>query len=277
MNKVCLITGAGRGFGRAFAEEAVSRGDFVIAGIRRPTDDEFFRRPDVYTVKMDVTNKEEVEAAVKKGTAHFGHLDVLLNNAGFGMSGAFEETSDEELRRLMETDYYGVVNVTRAVLPIFHKQQKGTILSIASQGGLMGYAGSSAYCSAKFAVVGLMQVLHQELASFGIEAAAVCPGAFRTDFRDSSSMVYPKAKVAAYDGTASHQVQKFLQDNTHNQAGDPHLAAKFLFDFLETGKKLPGRILIGKDCCEQVKDDLKEQIASIESYEEASAKTNFAE
>ena len=141
----------------------------------------------------------------------------------------------------------------------------------------MGYAGSSAYCSAKFAVVGLMQVLHQELASFGIEAAAVCPGAFRTDFRDSSSMVYPKAKVAAYDGTASHQVQKFLQDNTHNQAGDPHLAAKFLFDFLETGKKLPGRILIGKDCCKQVKDDLKEQIASIESYEEASAKTNFAE
>lgn len=94
MNKVWLITGAGRGFGRAFAEEAVSRGDFVIAGIRRPTDDEFFRRPDVYTVKMDVTNKEEVEAAVEKGTAYFGHLDVLLNNAGFGMSGAFEETSD---------------------------------------------------------------------------------------------------------------------------------------------------------------------------------------
>lgn len=277
MSKIILITGAARGFGRAFAEEAVSRGDLVIAGLRRPNDDPFFRQPSVHAVSMDVTDQAEVNTAVKKGADHFGGLDIVLNNAGYGMSGAFEETSDEELHRLMETDYYGVVSVTRAALPILRQARRGTILSIASQGGLMGYAGSSAYCSAKFAVVGLMEVLHQELAPFGIKVAAVCPGAFRTDFRAATSMVYPVTHNPAYDGTPSHEVQRFLQDNTHNQAGDPHRAARFLFDFLERAKELPSRILIGRDCCRQVKDDLKAQIAAIERYEAAASDTDFTE
>ena len=118
MNRVWVITGAGRGLGRAFAEEAVKNGDMVIATVRKVNDvDPLMKNENVLPVIMDVTKKEDVTAAVDAGIRKFGRIDVLINNAGFGMSGAFEEVSDEELRTLMETNFFGVTNVTRAVLP----------------------------------------------------------------------------------------------------------------------------------------------------------------
>ena len=119
----------------------------------------------------------------------------LINNAGFGFSGAFEETTDEDLRNLFETDYFGVVNVTRRVIPLMRKAGKGVILNVSSQGGLMGFSGSSAYCAAKFAVVGLSDVLRAELGEFGIAVSAVCPGSFRTDFRSKHSFRNPSASL----------------------------------------------------------------------------------
>ena len=156
MNRVWMITGAGRGLGHAFAEEAVKNGDKVIATIRKINDtDPLMKNENVLPVIMDVTKKEEVAAAVDAGIRKFGRIDVLINNAGFGMSGAFEEVSDEELRTLMETNFFGVTNVTRAVLPTMRKQGGGMILTVSSQAGAMGFLGSSAYCSSKYAVVGL--------------------------------------------------------------------------------------------------------------------------
>lgn len=131
--KVWMITGAGRGLGRAFAEEAVKNGDCVIAAVRKiPQDDPFFQHENVLPAIMDVTKPNEIGIAVDAGMERFGRIDFLINNAGFGMNGAFEEISDEELRALFETDYFGVVNVCRAVIPVMRKQKSGRIFNISS-------------------------------------------------------------------------------------------------------------------------------------------------
>ncbi len=275
MDRVWLITGANRGLGRAFAEEALKQGDQVIAGSRHIQDDDiFYQQKNVFGVQLDVTKPEEVSQAVTDGINHFGHIDILVNNAGFGMSGAFEETSDAELRRLMETDYFGVVAVTREVIPYMRGKHSGIILNVASQGGLMGFTGSSAYCSAKFAVVGLSEVLHTELEPFGIHVASICPGSFRTDFRDASSLQQPVSQLEAYKATGAHEAAKFLKENNHMQAGDPAKAARFLYRILQR-ENLPSRILIGESCCTQVKTDLQNQLREIESYEADSSQTDY--
>ena len=275
MNKVWMVTGAGRGLGRAFVQEAVSRGDSVIAAVRRLNEnDALFQNENVLPVLMDVTDAAAVKEGVAQGIKQFGRIDVLVNNAGFGMTGAFEEVSDEELRTLFETDYFGVVAVTKAVLPVMRRQKSGMILNVSSQAGAIGFLGSSAYCSAKFAVVGLSEALAMELAPFGIQTAAVLPGSFRTDFRDQSSMKLPKASLAEYEGSAVHQARNFLMTHNHMQEGDPAKAARFLYSIVAAGT-LPRRILIGKKCCNDVRADLARQLADIDAYYEASSQTAF--
>ena len=237
MSQNWLITGAGRGFGRAFVSAAAESGAEVYAGVRHvPEGDPLFHSPRVHPLIFDVTKPSEVNAAVEKALGEAGHIDVLINNAGFGMSGAFEEMSDEELRGLMEADYYGVVNVTRAILPSMRGRRSGTILNIASQGGLMGFTGSSAYCSAKFAVVGLSAALRMELQEFGIRVSVLCPGSFRTDFRKKGSMRHPAKALDAYDGTAVRRASRFLAESPDSQKGDPGKAARFIVSMVERGR-----------------------------------------
>lgn len=151
MSKVWMITGAGRGLGRAFVAEAVKNGDKVIATVRKLNrNDDLMKNENVLPVIMDVTKPDEIRNAVKAGVDKFSRIDILINNAGFGMTGAFEEASDEELRFLMETNYFGVANVIREVLPVMREQKEGMILNISSQAGAMAFLGSTAYCSAKF-------------------------------------------------------------------------------------------------------------------------------
>ena len=276
MERVWFITGASRGFGRAFTEEAVKRGDKVIATVRRVPHDDIFKHPSVLTVVMDVKKTVEVEKAIKDGMDRFGRIDVLINNAGFGFSGAFEETTDEDLRNLFETDYFGVVNVTRRVIPLMRKAGKGVILNVSSQGGLMGFSGSSAYCAAKFAVVGLSDVLRAELGEFGIAVSAVCPGSFRTDFRSKHSFRNPSARLDAYKDSSAHKAAKFLAENTYTQTGNPQKAAQFLLDMVEKGN-LPPRILIGAACCRAMKARYEAELKDIASYEAAASKTDFEE
>lgn len=277
MDKVWFVTGSNRGLGRAFAAEALSRGNKVVAAARKVDPaDPLYGSDDVLGVELDVTRQDQIDADVAQAIERFGRIDVLVNNAGFGMSGAFEEATDAELRNLFDTDFFGLVNVTKAVLPHMRAQGSGMVLNVASQGGLMAFAGNSAYASAKFAVVGLTMALVPELAPFGIQACAVCPGSFRTDFRDPSSMHHPAASLDAYEGSAVHQAVQFLADNNHKQTGDPAKAARFVADVVESGK-LPKRLLIGRLCCEQVRDDLEAQIDEIGTYEAASSQTDFDE
>ena len=273
--KVWMITGAGRGLGRAFVKEAVEHGDSVIAAVRKiPQEDPLFQNENVLSVIMDVTRPDEIKAAVEKGIERFGQIDYLINNAGFGMNSAFEEISDEELRTLFETDYFGVVNVCRAVIPIMRKQKRGRIFNISSQAGIMGFNGGSAYCAAKFAVVGLSEALNNELNQFGIEFCAVAPGAFRTDFRDASSMHFLKKPMPEYDGTPAHTMIDWLKENNHKQMGDPEKAAGFLYKTAEK-QKLPQILTIGKDCSDASLKHYKKIIEDMESYYDDSCKTSF--
>lgn len=277
MSRVWLITGSNRGLGRAFAEKAASLGDKVIAGTRKiDLGDDFYLNENVLPVKMDVTNPQEISEAVQAGAKRFGSIDILINNAGYGISGAFEEVSEKNLRQLFETDYFGVTRVIRAVLPIMRRQRSGRILSVASQAGVMGFLGSSAYCSAKFAVVGLTQALREELAPFGIQVSVICPGSFRTDFRDKSSMQFADKEIADYKDSNVHQAVLFLKEHNHRQEGDPRKAASLVAEILSR-KILPKRIMIGKNCCTAVRDDLERQIEEIDSYQKKSSMTDFME
>lgn len=275
MSRVWMITGAGRGLGRAFSQEAVRNGDFVIAAVRKvPQDDPLFQDENVLPVIMDVTDRDAVSAAIKEGTKKFGRIDVLVNNAGFGMSGAFEETSDDELRMIMETNFFGTANVTREVIPVMREQGSGMILSVSSQAGAMGFLGSTAYCSSKYAVVGLMDALGMELEGFGIQVSSILPGSFRTDFRDPSSMKFSGGNLSAYDNTSLRGMRDFLTVNNHKQEGDPAKAAAFIYEIVNRGD-LPKRIHIGEKCCSQVKEYLMDRVAEIDSYTEASSKTDY--
>ena len=273
--KVWLITGSNRGLGRAFAEEAVANGDYVIAGTRKiREDDSFYQCENVLPVLLDVTNVAQAKEAAQQGVKRFGRIDILINNAGFGLNGAFEEISDEELRTLFETDYFGAVNVIRAVLPYMRKNRRGRILSVSSQAGMMGVPSGTAYNAAKFAIVGLSEGLNEELKPWNIQVGAICPGSFRTDFRDASSIRFPANPIVDYDGTPAHAVVQFLKDNNHQQQGDPQKGAKFLYDIV-TRETMPVHILIGKTCCDAIKAQLEKSIAEIDSYYEASSETDF--
>lgn len=277
MNRVWMITGAGRGLGRAFMKEAIANGDKVIATVRKmPENDDIINNANVLPVVMDITDPDAVSKGVQLGLDKFGRIDVLINNAGFGMSSAFEEMTDKELRVVMETNFFGTANVTRSVIPVMREQGGGMILSVSSQAGAMGFLGSSAYCSAKFAVVGLSEALRMELKPFNIQVSAILPGSFRTDFRDSSSMKRAENSIAAYDSTAVRDVVRFLTENNHTQSGDPAKAAKFIYSIVESGE-LPSRIHIGKGCCEQVKDHMQEIIDEIDGYIDTSSRTDFDE
>lgn len=275
MKRTWMITGAARGLGRAFVQEAVNNGDQVIAGVRRyDSEDALFQNKNVLPVRMDVTKPDEIRTAVDHGLEEFGRIDFLINNAGFGMNGAFEEISDEELRTLFETDYFGVVNVCRFVIPVMRAQKNGRIFNISSQAGVMGFNGGSAYCAAKFAVVGLSEALNNELNQFGIQVAAVAPGAFRTDFRDASSVRFPQNPMAEYDGTPAHTMIDWMRENNHKQAGDPAKAAAFLYK-IALGDTLSSLITIGQDCCDASKMHYTKLLQEIDSYYKESCETAF--
>ena len=283
MRRNVLVTGGAGGIGSAICVAFAQTGCNVavhyrksrekaerLAGILRES-----YGADAVPVQADVADSGSVRSMFDEIERQLGALDILVNNAGIAQQKLFVDITDDDWRSMTGTDLDGVFYCSReAVKRFMLPRHSGVILNVASQGGLMGYAGSSAYCAAKFAVVGLSEVLRQELAPFHIEVSAVCPGSFRTDFRKPGSMREPSLKVDAYDGTAVRRAGDFLHANRNNQAGDPKKAAVFLCDMVEKGY-LPSRILIGAKCCADVRDMLKEQLENIASYEAASAQTDF--
>ena len=185
-----------------------------------------------------------------------------------------KEISIEELRRLFETDYFGLVQVTQAVLPVMRGQKSGRILNVASQSGLIAGAGTSAYNAVKFAVVGLTEALNLEMAPWGIEAMVVCPGPFRTDFRDASSAMRPGNLMPEYDGTPAHELLNYLDENNHTQSGDPAKAAAVVYK-IATAERMPGRLALGSTCTAGYERFLKSQLEQLSSYRDLSGATDF--
>jgi NAD(P)-dependent dehydrogenase (short-subunit alcohol dehydrogenase family) len=245
--RVWLITGASRGIGALIAEAALADGNAVIAAGRNV--DAIAKRlgesPALLPVVLDVTDEAQTKAAVAAGLARFGRIDVLVNNAGFGLLGAVEESSDADVRRMYDTNVFGLLNVTRAVLPMLRAQRAGHVINLSSLGGYRSGAGFGAYCSTKFAVEGLTEALHAELKPLGIHATVVEPGYFRTDFLDATSLTVAGAIIDDYDATSGN-VRRIAAGLNHQQPGDPaKLAAAMII--LADAATPPLRLPLGTD------------------------------
>ena len=195
MSKVWLVTGSASGLGRSIAEAVLASGDRLVATARDPHRLEDLVRKygdQVRTAPLDVADEEAAKAAVQVAVAAFGRLDVVVNNAGYGDFSPFEQLSSERFKALIDTNFYGVVNVTRAALPIMRKQKSGAILQISSVGGRITRPGNAVYHAAKWAVGGFTESLAQEVAPFGVKVCALEPGGIRTDWGARASKGMPR-------------------------------------------------------------------------------------
>jgi NAD(P)-dependent dehydrogenase (short-subunit alcohol dehydrogenase family) len=246
--KTWFVTGASRGFGMDITRAALSSGDKVVATVRtKPGQlaEEFSNNPDLLVVTMDVTSQSQVQQAVEQAIAHFGAIDVLVNNAGYGLLSAIEEASDEEVKQNYEVNVFGTLNVIRAVLPFMRKQRSGHVINISSVGGLSGYVGWGLYGSTKFAIEGITEALALELAPLGIHATVVAPGFFRTNFLDTSSLSRSVNVIEDYAETVG-AMRDFATQVNRKQPGDPEKLAR-AFLLLAASENPPVHLPLGKD------------------------------
>src|SRR5258707_8975687 len=247
MAKTWLITGSSRGLGWELTKAALDRGDRVVATARRPEqlDDLVAKYGDrVRAVALDVTDAAAARAAVQVAIDEFGALDVVVNNAGYGNSAPIEETSDDDFRAQIETNLFGVVNVTRAALPVLRRQRSGHVIQFSSIGGRVGGTpGLGAYQTAKWAVEGFSEVLANEVKPLGIKVTIVEPGAFRTDWGGSSMRRVPVSED--YDQTVG-AMNRFRESTVGDWPGDPARAARVITDIVRLAEP-PLRLLLGSD------------------------------
>jgi NAD(P)-dependent dehydrogenase (short-subunit alcohol dehydrogenase family) len=252
MKKVWFITGSSRGLGKSLALAVLAAGHSVAATARSIESlNEFVESypEQVLPLKLDVTSKNEIHQAVEQTIAHFGRIDVLVNNAGFGITGAAEAFSDEQVRSQLETNLYGPIELTRAVIPYMRKQQAGRIIQISSIGGRIGTPGISIYQAAKFGLSGFTEALSTEVAPLGIRVTSVEPGGFRTDWA-GSSMSYAPA-IEGYESTVGF-VAEFLKGDKFIPMGDPDKAAKVIID-LSAHPQPPVHLVLGSEAADMLK------------------------
>jgi len=269
-----FITGASSGFGRAFAEHALAQGHNVVATARDPgrLADLVALAPErVLAAALDVDAQGAAEEAVKAAIARFGRIDVLINNAGYGVVGAFEETSDAELRALMDTNFFGAMAVTRAVLPFLRAQRSGAIVNISSLGGQLSFAGFSAYSASKFAIEGASEALAQEVAPFGIKVLIVEPGQFRTQLAGSGMRHMPI--IEDYQSVVG-VTREFARTMHNTQAGDPRKAAAAIERALKA-ERTPLRLQLGGDAVDAVRAHAQALLKEMDEWESVSRGTDF--
>ena len=241
-----FITGSSRGLGRSLAAAVLAHGDSVAATARRPEQlaDLVAQYGDrILPLALDVTDHAQIAEAVAAAVAHFGRLDVVVNNAGFGITGAAEAYTEEQVRSQLETNLYAPIAVTRAVLPQLRQQRSGHILQISSMGGRVGNPGASIYQAAKFGLGGFSEALAKEVAPLGIRVTCVEPGGFRTDWAGSSMTYAPE--VAGYETTIGPRVEMF-RNGSFVPMGDPDKAAQVLIA-LVAHPNPPVHLLLGSE------------------------------
>ncbi|MEU4235314.1 oxidoreductase [Nonomuraea sp. NPDC026600] len=254
---VWFVTGASRGLGAEIVREALSRGHSVIATARdaEAVLKAYPEKPaGLLAVTADVTSPEQLRAAVDAGLAEFGRIDVVVNNAGYGLVGAVEEVSDKAARDLFDVNVFGVLNTLRATLPTLRAQRSGCVLNIGSVGGFATASGAGLYGATKFALEGISEALYGELAPLGVRVIIVEPGGFRTDFLNSASLQVQPASISDYDAGAG-PTRAALAANDGHQPGDPVKAATAIVDVAESGEP-PLRLQLGADAVERVEAKL---------------------
>jgi NAD(P)-dependent dehydrogenase (short-subunit alcohol dehydrogenase family) len=273
--RVWLITGAARGIGARIAEAALANGDAVVATSRDAASVQrrFGATEALLPLALDVTDEAQAAQAVEAALARFGRIDVLVNNAGFGLLGAVEEATADEVRRLYETNVFGLLNVTRAVLPAMRQRRSGHVINISSLGGYQSGPGFGVYCSTKFAVEGLTEALHGELAPLGIHATVVEPGYFRTEFLEGNSLTVSPRVLDDYAASAG-QVREAARKISLNQPGDPLKLAQAMLQLVETPKP-PLRLPMGTDALQVIRDKHAFVERETAQWEALSASTDF--
>lgn len=274
--KTWFITGASRGFGLRIAKLALEQGDNVVATARRAEAviEALGNRERLLALPLDVTDEAQAKAAAAAAVEAFGSIDVLLNNAGFGLLGAVEEASAADVEAVYRTNVFGLLNVTRAVLPTMRAQRSGRILNISSIGGYRGAAGFGVYSSTKFAVEGLSEALHAELAPLGVHVTVVEPGYFRTDFLDATSLTVSGGEIEDYAATAG-RVRRVAADLNHGQPGDPDKLAQVLVDFADAANP-PVRLPLGSDTVAAIGAKHAADAAIVAKWRAVSVSTDFA-
>lgn len=278
MSKVWFITGSSRGIGYEAALAALAAGDRVVASGRdlAALQQRFaaFGAEQVLPLTLDVADDAQVLAAVEAAVAHFGRIDVLLNNAGYGQLGLFEEIGAAAVERQFATNVFGLYNVTRAVLPVLRRQRSGRILNITSVGGIIGVAGGAVYCASKFAVEGFSEALAAEVEQFGIRVTIVGPGYFRTDFLDASSIRHGEQQIADYS-ELSQQLRTFFDRRNHQQAGDPAQLGQVLVQLAHHASP-PLRFSAGSDAVGIARGKAARLNQETDAFEALSRSTDFA-
>jgi NAD(P)-dependent dehydrogenase (short-subunit alcohol dehydrogenase family) len=277
MSKVWLITGSSRGFGSELVRAVLAHGDRVVATARRPEQlralvEGHEDRARVFP--LDVTDADAAVAAVEFAVAEFGRIDVVVNNAGYANSAPIEETDPADFRAQIEANLFGVVNITRAALPVLRAQRSGVFVQFSSVGGRVGGTpGLGAYQAAKFAVEGFSEVLANEVSAFGVKVIIVEPGAFRTDWQ-GSSMTMHEPGPDYRDALAT--IHEMRRTSNGNQPGDPVRAARIIVDVVETSEP-PRRLLLGSDAVERALASGAERDEETRRWADVSRSADFPE
>ncbi|MNK64154.1 3-oxoacyl-[acyl-carrier-protein] reductase FabG [compost metagenome] len=273
--KIWFITGSARGLGRNLTETVLAHGD-KVATTARNTDalqDLVAQYPDqVFPIKLDVTDYDQVHLAVASAVKHFGRIDVLVNNAGFGIVGAAEAFTNEQVRSQLETNLYAPIEITRAVLPFMRKQRSGRILQISSIGGRVGNAGIGIYQAAKFGLSGFSEVLAKEVVDFGIYVTSVEPGGFRTDWAGDSMTYAPH--IEGYEKV--EQRAEYFKNGGFVPMGDPAKAAKVMLDLVDSTEP-PVHLVLGSEAIGMLKNADEARTAEMEKWMAVSVSTDHDE
>jgi NAD(P)-dependent dehydrogenase (short-subunit alcohol dehydrogenase family) len=266
--KTWFITGTSRGFGREWAAAALARGDRVVATARNADSlkdlaQEFGDR--ILALPLDVTDRPAVFATVRQGFEHFGRIDVVVNNAGYGQFGMIEELSEADLRDQIETNLFGALWVTQAALPFLRAQGSGHILQVSSIGGISAFPGIGAYHASKWALEGFSQALAAEVADFGIRVTLIEPGGFSTDWGGASARL--ATPLPAYDGVR-RRAAEFRAARTQTQ-GDPTASARAVLALVDAGNP-PLRVFFGDGPLQLATDDYEQRLATWREWEHLS-------
>lgn len=275
--QVWFITGASTGFGRLLAEHLVKLGACVVATARnidKVHDLERLAPSQVQALTLDVTKPRQVEAAVADALARFGHIDVLVNNAGYGLTGAVEEVTEPEYMPMFEANVFGAIRVTRALLPHFRERHSGHVLFLSSIGGLVGLPGWGYYNATKFALEGLGEALAEEMRPFGVHVTIVEPGPFRTDFLGRSG-VAAMHQIADYAETAG-KTREYFHTQAGKQAGDPQKAVEAMIAAVEAPEP-PRHLLLGRLALERFRNKMQAFQSEVAVWENTTLGADFPE
>lgn len=273
--RVWIITGCSSGFGRAIAEAALEEGHHVALTARKPesVQDIIEAFPEkAIALELDVTDSEQINQVVKKTAEHFGRIDVLVNNAGYGLLGALEETSLDQMRANFETNLFGPIAMIRAVMPFFRAQKSGHIFNMSAKAGFDNYPGFGVYGATKYALEGVSEAVAKEAASFGVKVTSIEPGPFRTNFAENNFQKGIRT-ISDYDGTV-RKFEKILNHINGKQKGDPEKAAALIVKVADS-ENPPARLPLGVYAVKGYKEKLQKMLDDLNVWEKESTETDY--